>query len=181
MCDKDILQRTNMETNKIEELQVFNMRNDNLLSGCGINLFMLSDPAQELLKQFAQIRLLTGLCIERPDQSFLDEYLYQRAGSGLEAKLKTLALSSDIETLHTVIRATRQKVEQLECFLEESASLTASGDEHEKKKTVQEKHIDVVKSRQRAVNNAVEEIDLDELTANVRLLEEEDNARVNDN
>ncbi|XP_058054389.1 uncharacterized protein LOC131206041 [Anopheles bellator] len=180
MCDKDMLQRTNMKTIKSEELQVLNMRNDTLLSGCCINLFTLSDPVQELLESFAQIRLLTELCIERPEQSFLDEYLYQRAGSGLEAKLQTLALRSDIETLHTVIRATRQKVDQLECFLEESVLLTTSGDEHEKKKTMQEKHIDVVKSRQKALNNAVDEIDLDELIANVRL-EEEDAARVTEN
>ncbi|KFB47115.1 AGAP006671-PA-like protein [Anopheles sinensis] len=136
-------------------------------------MFTFADPALELLEQFAQIRLLTGLCIERPELSYLEEYVYQRESKRLEGKLQAVTLRSDISALRARCEAETKEVHRLECFLEETQQLTTPVEEFEKKKASQEKNIELVKNKAKSIPNPPEDINLDELIDNVRRLEEE--------
>ncbi|XP_050096699.1 uncharacterized protein LOC126578313 [Anopheles aquasalis] len=178
----DSVYRTNMQTSKtLEELRALNGRNEKLLADFGIDVFSLKDPVSELLEQFAQIRQYTGLGVERPDLSFLDEFLQQREARRLEAKLQSIQLRSEIEALQNAVECVEKETKQLECFLEESEALVTTGDQYEKRHALLEKSIEQIKGRQKAVSNLSNEIDLDELIANVRLLEEETASRRNEN
>lgn len=111
-------------------------------------MFTLKDPVPELLEQFALIRQHTGLGVERPELSFLDEFLQQREAKRLEAKLHAIQLRSDIQALQNAIECVEKETKQLECFLEESETLTTTGDQYEKRHAVLEKSIEQIKGRQ---------------------------------
>ncbi|ETN66927.1 hypothetical protein AND_001276 [Anopheles darlingi] len=178
----DSVYRVNVQTTKtLEELRALNARNDRLLADFGVDVFTLKDTVQELLEQFSQIRQHTGLGVERPELSFLDEFLQQREAKRLEAKLHSMELKSEIEALQNAVDCVEKETKQLECFLEESESLVTTGDQYEKRHALLEKSIEQIKGRQKHLTNLTNEIDLDELIANVRLLEEETASRRNEN
>uniref|UniRef100_A0A182JE11 Uncharacterized protein n=2 Tax=Anopheles atroparvus TaxID=41427 RepID=A0A182JE11_ANOAO len=179
IMDKDISRSVNM-SKTIEEVRALTGRNEKLLKDFGIDMFTFADPVQELLEQFAQIRLLTGLCIDRPELSLLDEYLYQREAKRLEGKLQAITLRSDIDSLEASCAAETKEVHRLECFLEETQELTTPAEEFEKKKVSQEKNIELVKNKIKSVPNIPDDLNLDELIANVRRLEKEDAGRGGD-
>lgn len=110
-------------------------------------MFSFADPAQELLDQFAQIRLHTGLCLERPHMSLLEELLYTREAQRLEAKTQAITLGSDVGSLRLRCADETREVSRLECFLEEAHELATTTDEFEKKKANQEKNCEVVKGK----------------------------------
>uniref|UniRef100_A0A182T1U3 Uncharacterized protein n=1 Tax=Anopheles maculatus TaxID=74869 RepID=A0A182T1U3_9DIPT len=152
-------------------------QNDKLLKDFGIDAFTFADSVQELLDQFAQIRLHTGLCVEGPHISFLEEFLYQREAKRLEAKTQAITLRSDVASLRIQCDSETKEVNRLESFLEEAQKLATSTDEFEKKKANQEKNHEVVKGKLESLPSVPDDINLDELIANVRLLEEEDAGR----
>ncbi|XP_053677437.1 uncharacterized protein LOC128727540 [Anopheles nili] len=177
--DKDTSRRVN-GIKTLDELRALNARNDKLVKDFGIDVVTFADPAPELLEQFAQIRLLTGLCIERPEMSYLDEWLYQQELSRLEGNTQAITLNLDIESLKLRCTTETAEVARLESFLEQTQELTTPTEEFEKKKATLEKNLEVVKSRHETLPNIPDDINLDELIANVRRLEEDDAARGGD-
>ncbi|EAA11320.3 AGAP006671-PA [Anopheles gambiae str. PEST] len=177
--DKDTSRRVTI-SKTLEEVRVLNAQNDKLLKDFGIDVFSFADPAQELLDQFAQIRLHTGLCLERPQMSLLEEFLYTREAQRLEAKTQAITLGSDVVSLRLRCADETREVSRLECFLEEAHELATTTDEFEKKKANQEKNCEVVKGKLKSLPNVPEDVNLDELIANVQLLEEEDSRRGGD-
>ncbi|XP_049293938.1 uncharacterized protein LOC125769310 [Anopheles funestus] len=174
--DKDTSRRINI-CKTVDEVRMLNAQNDKLLKDFGIDVFTLADSAQELLDQFVQIRLNTGLCIEGPQMSFLEEFLYQREAKRLEAKTQAITLRSDVASLRRQCDNEAKDVRRLESFLEDAQKLATSTDEFEKKKANQEKNNEVVKGKIESLPSIPDDIKLDELIANVRLLEEEDAGR----
>uniref|UniRef100_A0A182M1W2 Uncharacterized protein n=1 Tax=Anopheles culicifacies TaxID=139723 RepID=A0A182M1W2_9DIPT len=175
-------------------------QNDKLLKDFGIDAFTFADSVQELLDQFAQIRLHTGLCIDGPQMSFLEEFLYQREAKRLEAKTQAITLRSDVAALRRQCDHETKDVNRLESFLEDAQKLATSTDDFEKKKAGHEKNHEVVRKKlvsrayehgigrgssgnksmtrlQESLPSVPDDINLDELIANVRLLEEEDAGR----
>uniref|UniRef100_A0A182JSK7 Uncharacterized protein n=1 Tax=Anopheles christyi TaxID=43041 RepID=A0A182JSK7_9DIPT len=177
--DKDTSRRVNI-CKTLEEVRLQNAQNDKLLKDFGIDVLTFADPVQELLDQFAQIRLHTGLCVERPQMSLLEEFLYQREAQRLEAKTQAIMLSSEVAALRLRWADETKEVNRLESFLEEAQALTTTTDEFEKKKTHQEKNYEVIKGKLKSLPNFPEDVHLDELIANVQLLEEEDDRRGGD-
>ncbi|XP_053663815.1 uncharacterized protein LOC128712976 [Anopheles marshallii] len=161
----------------LEEVRNLNTRNDKLLKDFGVDPFTFADSTQELLDQFAQIRFQTGLCIDEPQMSFLEEFLYQREAKRLEAKTQAIALRSDVASLRRQCDIEAKDVNRLESFLEEAQKLVKSAEELEKKKANQEKNHEVVKGKLESLPSVSDDINLDELIANVRLLEEENAER----
>ncbi|XP_052893487.1 uncharacterized protein LOC128301177 [Anopheles moucheti] len=161
----------------LEEVRNQNARNDKLLQDFGIDPFTFADSTQELLDQFAQIRFQTGLSIAEPQTSFLEEFLYQREAKRLEAKTQAITLRSDVASLRRQYDIEAKNVNRLETFLEEAQKLVKSTEELEKKKANQEKNQEVVKRKLESLPNVSDDINLDELITNVRLLEEENAER----
>uniref|UniRef100_A0A2C9H6I1 Uncharacterized protein n=1 Tax=Anopheles minimus TaxID=112268 RepID=A0A2C9H6I1_9DIPT len=174
--DKDTSRRINICKN-VEEVRMLNTQNDKLLKDFGIDALTFADSVQELLDQFAQIRHHTGLCIEQPQMSFLEEFLYQREAKRLEAKTQAITLRSDVASLRRHCDNEANDVNRLESFLEDAQKLATSTDEFEKKKANQEKNHEVVRKKLESLPRVPDDINLDELIANVRLLEEEDAGR----
>ncbi|XP_050075698.1 uncharacterized protein LOC126563119 [Anopheles maculipalpis] len=161
----------------LEEVRALNAQNDKLLQDFGIDAFTFADSVQELLDQFAQVRLHTGLAIDGPHMSFLDEFLYQREAKRLEAKTQAITLRSNVASLRAKCDSEAKEVSRLESFLEDAQKLATSTDEFEKKKANQEKNYEVVKGKLESLPSVSDDINLDELIANVRQLEEEDAGR----
>uniref|UniRef100_A0A182PMI2 Uncharacterized protein n=1 Tax=Anopheles epiroticus TaxID=199890 RepID=A0A182PMI2_9DIPT len=170
--DKDTTRRVNVNKT-LEEVRVLNAQNDKLLKDFGIDVLTFADPVQEQLDQFAQIRLHTGLCLERPEMSLLEEFLYQREAKQLEAKTQAITLSSDVVSLRLRCDDETKEVARLESFLEEVQGLATTTDEFEKERATLEKNHKVLKRKLQSIPNIPDDINLDELIANIQLLEEE--------